>query len=118
MLKSPERQSGFTIVELLIVIVIIAILATVTIVAYNGLTSQAKVAVMQSDLSSSSDQLKLYQVTYESYPTALDSNYCPSAPTVDTNRCLKASNGNTFTYSSDGKTFNLTEKNPDNTAYA
>lgn len=33
---------GFTIVELLIVIVIIAILATVTIVSYNGIQARAK----------------------------------------------------------------------------
>ncbi|MFZ2836491.1 MAG: prepilin-type N-terminal cleavage/methylation domain-containing protein [Candidatus Saccharimonadales bacterium] len=32
-----KQQSGFTIVELLIVIVIIGILAAITIVAYNGI---------------------------------------------------------------------------------
>ncbi len=36
-----KRQSGFTIVELLIVIVVIGILAAITIVAYNGITSRA-----------------------------------------------------------------------------
>ena len=52
---SHERQSdssgaanfvkgGFTIVELLIVIVVIAILAAITIVAYNGIQNQAKAA--------------------------------------------------------------------------
>jgi type IV pilus assembly protein PilA len=39
----PTMQSmhGFTIVELLIVIIVIAILATITIVAYNGITTDA-----------------------------------------------------------------------------
>lgn len=35
------KQRGFTIVELLIVIVVIAILAAITIVAFNGITARA-----------------------------------------------------------------------------
>lgn len=36
-----RKQNGFTIVELLIVIVVIGILAAITIVSYNGITSRA-----------------------------------------------------------------------------
>lgn len=36
-----DRRRGFTIVELLIVVVVIAILAAITIVAYNGITNRA-----------------------------------------------------------------------------
>jgi|GEM_PF-1180319 len=46
---------GFTIVELLIVVVVIAILASITIVSYNGVTKQARAAVMKSDLRSAAD---------------------------------------------------------------
>jgi prepilin-type N-terminal cleavage/methylation domain-containing protein len=37
-----KSRSGFTIVELLIVIVVIAILATISIVAYNGIQTRAE----------------------------------------------------------------------------
>jgi prepilin-type N-terminal cleavage/methylation domain-containing protein len=37
-----SRSSGFTIVELLIVVVVIAILAVITIVSYNGIQNRAK----------------------------------------------------------------------------
>ena len=37
-----KQQSGFTIVELLIVVVVIAILAAITVVAYNGIQQRAQ----------------------------------------------------------------------------
>ncbi len=43
-------QRGFTIVELLIVIVIIGILAAITIVAYNGIQTRAREAAVKTDL--------------------------------------------------------------------
>ena len=45
------RHRGFTIVELLIVVVVIGILAAITIVAYNGVTSQANEAKRESDMN-------------------------------------------------------------------
>lgn len=45
-----ETQKGFTIVELLIVVVVIAILAAITIVAYNGIQNRAYTSKVQSDL--------------------------------------------------------------------
>lgn len=36
-----QKQTGFTIVELLVVVVVIAILAAITIVSYNGITTKA-----------------------------------------------------------------------------
>jgi len=42
------RRNGFTIVELLIVIVVIGILAAITIVAYNGIQARASDARMQT----------------------------------------------------------------------
>ncbi len=105
---------GFTIVELLVVIVVIAILAAITLVSYNGISQRAITSSLQSDLTNASQQLKLYYQLYGSYPTAMTGN-CPTAPTVDNTYCIKASTGNTLTYTSvSPSTFHLTETNGTN----
>lgn len=54
-----RAQVGFTIVELLIVIVLIGILATITIVAYNGVQEKAKNGSVESDLYNLTEQINL-----------------------------------------------------------
>jgi prepilin-type N-terminal cleavage/methylation domain-containing protein len=54
-----KQQSGFTIVELLIVIVVIAILAAISIVAYNGIQNRAYDNTIQSDLASIAKKIEL-----------------------------------------------------------
>src|SRR5665647_3755423 len=84
---------GFTIVELLVVIVVIAILAAITIVTYIGISSKATVASLVSDLTNASQQLKIFQVTNGAYPTA---NNCPTPG--GTEICLKSSGGTVYVY--------------------
>jgi len=110
-LKSIIYPKGFTIVELLVVIVVIGILAAITIVSYTGISSKAVASSLQSDLSSAKKQLSLYYVDHSSFPTSLDGNNCP-LPT-DNKYCLKPSSGNAFTYipSSSNLTFSLSNLN-------
>ena len=49
--KLIHRNSGFTIVELLIVIVVIGILAGIVIVAYGGISTRANNAKRDSDMN-------------------------------------------------------------------
>ena len=58
--SNTQAQSGFTIVELLIVVVVIAILAAITIVSYNGITSKANASAAQSTASALQKKAELF----------------------------------------------------------
>lgn len=63
-----KNTSGFTIVELLIVIVIIAILAAITIVSFNGVQKRARDSQRYSDAKTIMKALELYKAYNGSYP--------------------------------------------------
>lgn len=62
------RTKGFTIVELLIVIVVIAILAAISIVAYNGIQQRGRDSQRQSDVKTIAKALELYYIDNGRYP--------------------------------------------------
>jgi general secretion pathway protein G len=68
MTPSRSNQRGFTIVELLIVIVVIGILAAITIIAYNGVTKRANDTQRKSDVKSIAKALELYYIDNNRYP--------------------------------------------------
>lgn len=63
-MKMWAKQSGFTIVELLIVIVVIAILAAITVVAYTGIQERAKDSQLATALNAYVKGTTLYYTTY------------------------------------------------------
>ncbi len=95
------RRQGFTIVELLIVIVVIAALAAITIVAFNGIQKRAQTSSVSSSLSNATKKIKLYQVDNGNYPSALaDAGVTDGATTYQysgtaTTYCITGTQGST-----------------------
>lgn len=124
-----KSTNGFTIVELLIVVVVIAILAAITIVSYNGITEKSRYAAMRSDLQSINKAILMYHAENGTYPITpgssatcsgswcgwdqatgdgfvpgLTPKYISSTPQLATSN----SNGDTFLYRSpDGLNYKL-----------
>jgi len=69
---NTSRRRGFTIVELLIVIVVIGILAAITIVAYNGIQARAQFATSQQELASIRKAILLFKAEKGTYPDSGD----------------------------------------------
>lgn len=72
-MSGVEKQKGFTIVELLIVVVVIAILAAITIVAYTGIKDRANYSAIQSGLAQLVKKLEVSKVSTggQVYPATL-----------------------------------------------
>lgn len=95
----PKKQTrhGFTIVELLIVIVVIGILAAIVVVAYRGMQERAAESVAESSITQAAKKIKIHSVTNGSYPANLidagiknEPNVTYDYTAVDGGFCLSA----------------------------
>lgn len=78
------RRTGFTIVEIVIAIAVIAILVTIAMVSYSGIMKSGQEAALKSDLKTAAAELTRLQLRDRTFPENGD--------------MLTASNGTTFTY--------------------
>jgi prepilin-type N-terminal cleavage/methylation domain-containing protein len=74
MISLKKRNQGFTIVELLIVIVVIGILALLVITTYSGIQQKARNSKRQSDVKSLQTQLEAFFSQNGYYPSLTDMN--------------------------------------------
>jgi Tfp pilus assembly protein PilE len=116
-LLQNQKMNGFTIVELIVIIVVIGILASITIVSYGGITKSSKAKAVTADLQTTASNLSKYRAKNGSFPPS-SSEFNASVDKANT------SGVTTYTYTYDvsvdkyclaasgnGVTYNITSSN-------
>lgn len=70
--RRPRRRAGFTLVELLLVLVILGILAALVMPKFTGRTEQARVTAAQTQIATFGTALDAFEVDTGSYPRGQD----------------------------------------------
>lgn len=110
-----KQYRGFTIVELLIVIVVIAILASITVVAYNGIQWRAKNTSVEQSVVTYQKALAGYLAVNGKYPTPT-SSACMGEVAAYPDGCYAGGSGNT-SFVSELKTVLSTLPAPDGACF-
>lgn len=104
------RGQGFTVIEILVVVAIIAILIILSVVVFRGMQERALKASVQADLSQVQKEVMLHKIATGKYPTAID---CASPSSTEV--CAKTAEGTSLNYESDNTanppTYSLTATN-------
>ncbi|GAB4164507.1 MAG: GspG family T2SS major pseudopilin variant XcpT [Planctomycetota bacterium] len=65
-----SRQAGFSLIELMVVVTIIAILAVVVVSQFGGYSDKAKVATAKGQISQYASSLEMYKLDTGRYPSS------------------------------------------------
>ena len=102
-----REQKGFTLVELLIVIIVLAILTGISIPAYRAITVRAKESAVETEMTNIAKALEIHRVDLQAYPLPAayplaleDNDYMEDVPILDKWE-------NDYIYTSDGSSYSL-----------
>jgi len=94
---SSKRSSGFTLIEIMIVVVILAVLAATIIPQFSTSVNDSKVSAMQTNLQSLRTQIQLYGLQHNGAFPALTSASIPQL-TANTDINGNVGTGASFPY--------------------
>jgi general secretion pathway protein G len=74
LLHAPARAAaaGFTLVEIMVVIVILGLLATMVVTNVVGASDDAKIKIAQTDVKTIAGAVKMYRITHSKLPENLE----------------------------------------------
>jgi general secretion pathway protein G len=68
----PGRRSGFTLLELLLVLAILVVLGGIVLMNYGGVQADANVSATITQLNSLKQSIQMYQIRMNALPKAID----------------------------------------------
>lgn len=69
-MPNNKKHLGFTLIELMVVLVILGVLAALVVPSIVGRTDDARITAARTDIAAISQALKLYRLDNGRYPTA------------------------------------------------
>jgi general secretion pathway protein G len=124
--QTGTKKAGFTLIEVLLVVVIIGILVGVALPRLGGRKRQAEIAAARADIQNLGTALRLYELDMGEYPSSLEGLVRkPSAsgnwqgPYLETGRLPRDPWGRAYVYAYPGKhnphSYDLKSLGPDGT---
>jgi type II secretion system protein G len=100
-MKKGRNQKGFTLVELMVVVVIIGILSAIAVPVYNNVTEKAEASACKANIRTLEGALEAYKAVNDEYPddlSDLETEYIKDVPDCPTKADSDGDAG--YTYSS------------------
>ncbi|MEM8546479.1 MAG: type II secretion system protein [Cyanobacteria bacterium P01_H01_bin.119] len=76
--SNKRTQAGFTLIELMIVMVILGILAAIALPTFASMTRRARYSEARLQLNAAAKQIQLYRLEHGSYPPDTNSGVAPA----------------------------------------
>ena len=70
--KRNSNKAGFTLVELLLVVTILGVLASIAVMNLGGTSEEARIKATQSDIATIQGAVSTYEIRTGKYPSSID----------------------------------------------
>jgi general secretion pathway protein G len=108
-----RNDSGFTLIEIMLVVIIIGILAGMVVPSFVGRSREARIKAAQGDIATLGTQLNLFELDKGKYPNSLSELVSGDRKYIDATGVPKDPWGNEYVYKPAGDGYTLKSCGPD-----
>jgi general secretion pathway protein G len=112
-MKVLRGESGFTLIEMMLVVIIIGILASMVVPSFVGRSREARNKAAQGDIASLGVALDLFELDKGRYPGSLGELLTGEQKYLKAGTVPKDPWGNEYIYSGSGEAYTLKSRGPD-----